>query len=157
MFKNIAVATSQSQSEWDQGDFEEDVDYPSGVEEIESKAPKSQSKKIQINEGDICKICRKKFPNLFIHLSRWSKDCRSEYGKEFEEVEKNKNEKRRAKELKRKHESYKINKDDIKKRRIERYSQDGGVEKERNRQYDRDHSEERKEYRTRNAAKIKVI
>ena len=131
MSKNVAPIASHS--EWDQGDFEEDSDDP--FEETESKTPQHYSTKFQSKKDDICKICLKKFSNLLLHLSRWSEKCRNEYGDEFEEIKKRKEDEQRVKELKRKHDNYEQNKNDIKKKRRERFFQDGGAEKERNRQY----------------------
>ena len=110
MSKQLAGAASQL--EWDNGDFEEDMDDPSEFEENESKAPQIPKK-----QGDRCKICHRNFPNLFIHLSRWSTNCRNEYGQEFEEIKKRKHDEQKAKKRKLNNDSYEINKDAIKKKK----------------------------------------
>ena len=142
-FMVMNEAGAASQLEWDKGDFEEDIADHSEDEQNEFKAPPSKKQKKQ---AEACKICHNKFPNLFVHLSRWSKDCRSQYGKEFEEIKKRKEDEQKAKGKKRDSDRYEINKEDVNKR---------------NQQYKNENAETiretRKRYNMRFADKNKVI
>ena len=175
-FMSIDGPTAAHQSEWDNGDFEEDVDDPSEVEENEFRAPPSHSIKLQSKKEEACKICHKSFSNLFMHLSRWSENCRIQYGKEFDVIKKRKDDEQKARKRKReferyendiedckkkKQEHYSQNKEDCKKQRRERYSQHRDMEKEWQKNYRSDNPQIIKEiklgYNTRNADKNKVI
>ena len=154
-FMSINVAGAACLSDWDMGDFEEDIDDLSEVEENEFKTPQPHSKNFQSTKDETCKICQNKFSNLLLHLSRWSEACKDGYGDEFEKIKKMKEDEQRAKKRKLNSDSY-----ERKKKRQESCPQDKEAEKERKKQYNKDNPEVvkgwNKRYYTRNADKIRV-